>query len=281
MTTCEDMTFERLLAHVTHSAHGTRLTDGGHLANGGHLDEPVSDLALVHHVAFCDRCSARVLALRVQSLALAALGRGLWGPGAGLASQSNDLDSSAEVDHADLWQDLYETTGSPSDSALLESDHDTDFEFDIAFDGESDGVFDVDVRADADIGAASGHTTNAGPSACLGAVRDAGLASYHRVLRELFVACLWGDPQRAMQHDDPAPLRTCSPRPVREIALDLTSLAKRLNGLGLAITADDLPNAMPSPQQVAETAGPILDRITALEGPSTWVAQARIALRDA
>ena len=50
MTTCADMTFERLLAHV---------------------DEPTNDLTLIHHVAFCDRCSARVLALRVQSLALA------------------------------------------------------------------------------------------------------------------------------------------------------------------------------------------------------------------
>jgi len=227
MTTCEDMTFERLLAHVTHNAHG----DQG--------DGPTSDLPLVRHVAFCDRCSARVLALRAQSLALAALAR---------AHHARDGDTaSAEAHRGGLRDELHEPTGSHQEPGS---------------------------------GAASSRTADGGPGACLGAVRDAGLASYHRALRELFMACLWADPQRARRLDGSTPTRPVPPLSVGEIALDLTSLAKRLAGLGLAISAEGLPNATPAPSQVAETAGPILDRITALEGSSPWVARARNALRD-
>ena len=236
MTTCGDMTFERLLAHVTHVTH---VTHDSHDGRGADLDEAASDLTLLHHVAFCDRCSARVLALRVQSLALAALARGHW---------TRDADSvSAEADHAGLCDGSYQTT---------------------------------DSRSDTDAEAASGRTAAGGPGACLGAVRDAGLTSYHQVLRELFMACLWGDPQRARRLADPASPRSAPPRSVSEIALDLTSLARRLNGLGLAITAEGLPSATPSPRRVAETAGSILDRLTALEGASAWVTRARRALRD-
>ena len=213
MTTCEDMTFERLLAH---------------------LDEPTSDQALLQHIALCGRCSARVLALRVQSLALAALGREQWGCSLDPDSETDGFSSSMDDDL------LCYGTDSPELATALAND-------------------------EADLG----------PSACLGAVRDAGLTSFHHGLRELFSACLWGDPRRARQLGEKT-----RPRRISEIAQDLTSLALRLNGLGLTVTADDLPMVIPSGPQVPAVAGLVLERIVSLEGPSSWVARARKTLQD-
>jgi len=226
MTTCEDMTFERLLAH---------------------LDEPTSDQALLQHVALCGRCSARVLALRVQSLALAALGREHWGC---------SLDPDTETDEFGYGTDSPELA--PQLASELASVLANDEEH-----PDPDAARDRDDRADL------------GPSACLGAVRDAGLTSFHHGLRELFSACLWGDPRRARQLGEKT-----RPRRIGEIAQDLTSLAVRLNSLGLTVTADDLPMVMPSAPQVPDTAGLVLDRIVSLEGPSSWVARARKTLQD-
>ncbi|GEM_PF-2569470 len=274
MTTCEEMTFERLLAHVTHLGNSDCGRNGASVDNVGHSDygdpnhEPTSDVALLHHIAFCDRCSARVLALRVQSLALATLGRGLRSAGIDPASEADGFSSSRDADllcygtdtdiDSDVDSDVDELIDGPADLILLEQALESD----------------PDVRPDLHPALDGGDGADDGPGACLGAVRDAGLANFHQGLRELYRACLWGDPRRARQLGE-----TSRPRCMGEIALDLTSLAKRLSGLGLAITADDLPTAMPSPQQVVETAGPLLDRITALEGPSPWVARARSALR--
>jgi hypothetical protein len=207
MTTCEDTTFERLLAH---------------------LEDCDGDPALSRHVAGCARCATRAAALRMQSLALTMLAR----RHRGLATVVSRSDRS----HPGGFQPGFE-------------------------DGSEEAVDDM-----------SRSWVARGPGACLGAARDAGLTRFHLALRELFLACLTGA-SRPNDND---------PSDVDQLVAELTVLSRRLSGLGLTLDATGLPTCAPTGHELKAVATPILDRIVALEGDSSWVARARndLALAD-
>jgi hypothetical protein len=109
---------------------------------------------------------------------------------------------------------------------------------------------------------ARSHGVMAVRGTVLGAARDAGWACVRRLLRELVCACARLDVELA-----PRVARLQLARPVPRVLADVTSMARRLAGLGVEVDLDGLPDHDPAPDEARATVRRCLHLLSRLEPP--------------
>jgi hypothetical protein len=109
---------------------------------------------------------------------------------------------------------------------------------------------------------ARSHGVMAVRGTVLGAARDAGWACVRRLLRELVCACARLDVELA-----PRVARLQLARPVPRVIADVTSMARRLAGLGVEVELDGLPTGAPAPGEARTAIQACLRLLSRLEPP--------------